>query len=202
MKKFQLSSEFKIIAGFLLVLLVAVISSVYHIDFNKYLNNFNSKISNDSKTTKKVKVELVSCIDGDTAKFKENNEIYTYRFLGINTKEYTNKKEKYGYEASVYTCDKLKRANDIYVSYEKSSSHIDKYDRHLVWVYIDDILLQEELLKNGLAEVKYVYTNLTYLDSLYKAQDEAIKKRLNIFENYEEQTYSDTTYTVIFKFGK
>ena len=195
----KLSKEFKLIAGFLLVLLVAVISSVYHIDFNKYLNNFNNDISNTSKTTKKMKVKFKSCIDGDTFKLEENNIVYTYRLLGINTKEDTNIKEEYGEEATKYTCNKLKEAKNIYVSYEKSSSHIDKYKRHLVWVFIDDKMLQEELLKEGLAEVKYIYTKLTYLDRLYKAQDIAIKNRLNIFSNYKEKKYKDNTYTVIFK---
>ena len=198
MKKINFSKEAKIIIAFLLVLLIAIVSSVYKIDFNKYLNNFNNKISNSSKATKKIKVEFVNCIDGDTAKFKEKDNIYTYRFLGINTKEYTKRKEKYGLEASNYTCTKLKSANNIYVSYEKNSTHYDNYGRHLVWVYVDSKLLQEDLLKNGLAEVKYVYTNLTYLDKLYKAENIAKKNKLNIFKNYKQKVYSDIEYTIIF----
>ena len=79
----KFSQTFKIIFGFLLVLFIAVISGVYHVDFNKYLKSANNVISNDSKTTKKIKVELVNCIDGDTVQFKENGNVYTYRFLGI-----------------------------------------------------------------------------------------------------------------------
>ena len=199
MKKIEFSKEFKIIVGFLLILLIAVVSSVYHIDFNNYLNKFNKEISNSSKTTKKIQVELVSCVDGDTAKFKENGIVSTYRFLGINTKEYTSKKEKYGYEASIYTCNRLENSESIYVSYEKTSTHYDDYNRRLVWVYVDDKLLQEELLKKGLAEVKYVYTKLTYLDKLYKSENIAKKKRLNIFKNYKEKIFTSNEYTVLFR---
>ena len=197
----KLSTTFKIIFGFLLVLLVAVISSVYHIDFSNYLSNVNNKLANDSRETKKIKVDLVKCIDGDTAKFKENGKTYTYRFLGINTPEVINKIEPYGREASNYTCSKLMNAKNIYITYEKTSTHIDKYDRRLVWVYIDNILLQESLIKEGYASVSYVYANLTHLSKLYKKEDIAKENKLGIYENYSKKTYNDKTYTVIFKNG-
>lgn len=195
------SNTFKIIFGFLLVLLVAVISSVYHIDFSNYLSKFNSKLSNDSKESKKIKVDLVKCIDGDTAKFTENGKTYTYRFLGINTPEVTTKIEPYGREASDYTCNKLMNAKNIYITYEESSTHIDKYERRLVWVYTDDVLLQESLIKKGYASVSYVYANLTHLSKLYKAEDTAKENKLGIYENYSDKKYNDKTYTVIFKNG-
>ena len=44
----KFSNSFKVIFGFLSILLLAVISSVYHIDFNKFLNNVNDKLTNDS----------------------------------------------------------------------------------------------------------------------------------------------------------
>lgn len=195
------STTFKIIFGFLLVLLVAVISSVYHIDFSNYLSKFNNKLSNDSKESKKIKVDLAKCIDGDTAKFIENGKTYTYRFLGINTPEVINKIEPYGKKASNYTCDKLMNAKNIYITYEKTSTHIDKYERRLVWVYTDEALLQESLVKKGYASVSYVYANLTHLSKLYKAEDMAKENKLGIYENYSEKTYNDKTYTVIFKNG-
>ena len=59
----KFSNSFKIIFGFLFILLIAVISSVYHIDFTKFINNVNDSLTNDSSTTKKIKVSLVNCID-------------------------------------------------------------------------------------------------------------------------------------------
>ena len=197
----KFSSSFKIIFGFLLVLLVAAISSVYHIDFTKYINNVNEKLSNNSSTTKKKVVSLVNCIDGDTAIFMEDGKSYTYRFLGINTPEVLKTIEEYGKEASNYTCSKLKSSKNIYVSYEKTSTHKDKYNRRLVWVYVDDDLLQELLLKKGLASVQYIYTKLTYLNRLYKAEDYAKNNKLNIYKNYKEEKYGSGNYTVVFKNG-
>ena len=102
----KFSNSFKIIFGFLFILLIAVISSVYHIDFTKFINNVNDSLTNDSSTTKKIKVSLVNCIDGDTARFNEDGNIYTYRFLGINTPEVKDNPEEYGVEASSFTCNK------------------------------------------------------------------------------------------------
>ena len=197
----KFSNTFKVIFGFLAVLLVAVISSIYHIDFNKILNKVNNKLTNDSTVSEKIKVSLVNCIDGDTAVFNENGSVYTYRFLGINTPEVKDKIEEYGFEASNYTCQKLKSADNIYVRYENTSSHTDKYDRHLVWVYVDDNLLQELLIKSGYAKVQYVYTKLTYLDNLYKYEQDAIDNKVGVYKNYKTPKSTDDTYTVIFKAG-
>ncbi len=195
----KFSPTFKIIFGFLLVLLIAVISGIYHIDFNKYLKSANEAIVSDNDKLKKIKVELVNCIDGDTARFKENGNIYTYRFLGINTPEVNPVVERYGKDASNYTCKKLKSAKNIYVSYEKTSIKTDKYQRHLVWVYVDDNLLQELLIENGYAYVEYVYTNLTYLDQLYKSEKKVIESKINLYNEYKVKNYKNKKYIVLFK---
>ena len=194
----KFSSSFKIIASFLLILLIAVVASVYNIDINKYLVNFNDKISNTSSVTEEVEVSLIGCIDGDTAKFKENGKINTYRFLGIDTKELSTN-QKYSKEALNYTCNALKNAKKITIKYENTSAHFDKYKRHLVWVFVDDSLLQEKIIENGYAKVRYVYTKLTYLNKLYKAQEKAKNKKKNLYENYKEKLYDIKSCTVIFK---
>ena len=195
----KISNSFKIVFGIILILLVAVISGVYHVDFNKYLKSANRFITSNSSTTNKIKVSLVSCIDGDTAKFNEDGNVYTYRFLGINTPEVNPEVEKYGKEASNFTCEKLKNADNIYISYEKTSIMKDKYDRHLVWVYIDDEMLQELLIDNGYAKVEYIYTNLTYISKLYEKEKVAKEKKINIYKDYKEKKYGYKKYIVIFK---
>ena len=197
----KFSNTFKVIFGFLAVLLIAVISSVYHIDFNRFLNKVNNKLTNDSTASKKIKVSFINCIDGDTAVFSEDGIINTYRFLGINTPEINEKVEEYGYEASEFTCNKLKNAKNIYVRYENTSSHTDKYDRRLVWVYVDNEFLQELLIKSGYAKVEYVYTKLTYLNKLYKYEKDAINNRVGLYKKYKDEKVKDKEYTVIFKNG-
>ena len=92
-------------------------------------------------------VEFSKCTDGDTAHFKINGKDTTVRFLAINAPEYTKTKEPYGKEASAYVCDALKSAETIELEYDDGSDKLDKYGRTLAWVYVDDVLLQKELVK-------------------------------------------------------
>ena len=74
-----------------------------------------------------------------------NGEKVTSRFLGINTKETVDPEigeEAWGREASDFTKDKLKNATKIELEFDSSADEKDKYDRYLVWVWVDDNLLQ------------------------------------------------------------
>ena len=159
---------------------------------------FFSFIININAYEKQI-VTLKKCVDGDTSWFDLNGKTIKARFLGIDTPESTNKIEEYGIEASTYTCDKLKNANKIEIEYDANSKKLDKYNRHLVWVFIDDELLQEDILKEGLAEVKYIYGDYKYLNVIKNAQSEAKKKQLNIWSNcsIEEDNILYTAIVVI-----
>lgn len=131
----------------------------------------------------KETVYLNKCIDGDTAKFKINEEIKTVRFLAIDTPEYTNKKEAFGKEASEFVCNKLKSATRIEIEYDDKSDLYDKYDRLLAWIWTDDILLQEEIVSNGLGEVAYIYGDYLYVDNLILKESIAKENKINIWSD-------------------
>lgn len=136
----------------------------------------------------KTEVKLSSCIDGDTAKFILSGEIIKARFLAIDTPESVSTKvedELYGKEASIYTCNKLKNSIKIEIEYDSNSDKLDKYNRHLVWIFVDNKLLQEDLVRNGYAEVAYIYGDYKYLNILEKNQKLAQKENLNIWNNYD-----------------
>ena len=137
----------------------------------------------------RLSVELAKCVDGDTAWFYLNEEKIKTRFLAINTPESTNKKEAYGKEASKYTCDLLKKAENIEIEYDDNSDKLDKYNRHLVWVFVNNELLQEKILSEGLAEIKYVYGDYKYMDKLEKALKKAKNERKNMYSDYSEDLY-------------
>lgn len=135
----------------------------------------------------KFEVLLKKCVDGDTAYFTYKGEEIKTRFLAIDTPEYTKEIEKYGKEASEFTCEKLEKAKIIELEYDENSDKTDKYDRHLVWVFVDGKLLQDELVKNGFAEVAYLYDDYKYTDDLLKSQDYAKMNKYNLWEDDEEQ---------------
>ena len=132
----------------------------------------------------KVSIKLDSCIDGDTAWFIIKGNREKVRFLGIDTPESTNVKEEYGKDASDYTCDILKKANNIYIEYDNNSSRRDKYDRMLGWIFVDDKNLSELLVIKGLAEVKYIYGDYKYIDNLCSSQYEAYLSKVGIWNLY------------------
>ena len=153
------------------------------------------------KANAKEIVTLDKCVDGDTAWLNLNNERIKVRFLAIDTPESTTEKEAFGIEASNFTCNHLKMAKKIEIEYDENSEKLDKYDRHLVWVFIDGELLQEKLIENGYAEVKYLYDDYKYTNTLLEKEKIAKDKNLNIWEDkikIEKLNYVEITYIAIF----
>lgn len=143
----------------------------------------------------KVNVEFAKCIDGDTARFVINGKEEKVRFLAIDTPETKHPKKKeqpFGKEASTYTCKKIKNAKKIELELEGANTK-DKYGRYLAFVWVDDSLLQKELVEKGLAKVAYLYEQYTYTPILEKAQNRAKKNKLGIWKNEKKTSISYIT---------
>ena len=142
----------------------------------------------------KEQVEFSKCVDGDTFKIVMDNEIKTVRMLAIDTPESvhpTKEAENYGKKASEYTCDLLTSAKKIELEYDNNSDKLDKYNRVLAWVFVDDYLLQDILVRNGYAEVAYLYNEYKYTDILKEHETLAKLEKLNIWS--EEDTNDNKT---------
>lgn len=142
-------------------------------------------------------------VDGDTAKFNYNDNVESFRFLLIDTPETKHPKkgeEPYGQEASNRTLQLLKNAKKIEVEFDVGAKK-DKYQRNLAYIYVDGQMLNEILVREGLAKVTYVYPpNTRYLDKLELAQSQAKEEAIGVWsiesafkENNEEQptNYND-----------
>lgn len=155
-----------------------------------YDENFNKIENNDDSDTDKIKVDLVSVVDGDTAKFTIDGEIVTVRFLGINTKETVHPEigeEPYGKEASNFTKEKLENANKIELEFDSSAVEKDKYNRYLAWIWVDDVLLQNLLIEEGLAETYMLQNNYKYAGVLQESEEIAKNNKLGIWsEEYND----------------
>ena len=127
------------------------------------------------------KVILSKCSDGDTAWFIINGTNKKVRFLAIDTPEIGEKEESFGKEASEYTCNSLKNAKEIYLEYDGASDKEDKYGRILAFVYVDNELLEEKLIENGLAKVAYIYGDYEHVDELRIKEIEAKNKKIGIW---------------------
>ncbi len=118
------------------------------------------------------------CIDGDTFEALLNDELIKVRLLAIDTPE-LNTDEYFSLEAADYTC-KLISEHELTFEYDNESDQLDKYGRHLMWVYVDDMLLQELIISDGYGYVAYLYGDYKYTDLLLEAEEDAIKNGLNI----------------------
>lgn len=146
--------------------------------FSIFLITFLLFITNVS-ANERIEVNFSKCVDGDTAKVILNDEVITVRFLAVDTPETSHPKkgkEPFGKEAKEYTCKSLTKANKIEIEYDKNSDKLDKYDRHLAWIWVDDYLLQDNLIKEGLAEVAYLYGDYKYTSTL---EDHQVLAKLN-----------------------
>ena len=139
--------------------------------------------------SEKIEVTLSKCVDGDTAWFLLDGKEIKARFLAIDTPESTNKIEAFGKEASEYTCNLLNNATKIEIEYDENSDKLDKYDRHLVWVFIDDELLQDLIIQKGLGEIEYIYGDYKYLTQLEASELMAKTNRLGIWQDSSDYIY-------------
>lgn len=141
----------------------------------------------------KEEVTFSKCVDGDTIKVKVKNKEATVRMLAVDTPESVHPKKKveyYGKEASDYTCNLITNAKKIELEYDSNSDKYDKYERLLAWVFVDDYLLQDKLVRNGYAEVAYLYGNYKYTDLLKDHEVLAKQEHIGIWNDDAREEYN------------
>ena len=145
-------------------------------------------------TYAKETVRFSKCVDGDTIKILMNNKEHTIRMLAVDTPESvhpTKAVEYYGKDASDFTCNLVKNAKKLEIEYDDNSDKTDKYDRLLVWVFVDGKLLQKELISNGYGKLAYLYDDYKYTKDLEAAQELASAKNLGIWNEEAKNKYNN-----------
>jgi micrococcal nuclease len=103
-------------------------------------------------------------VDGDTIIIEGN---YRVRYIGIDTPEMG---EAFGLEA--WQANRELVEGKV-VHLERDVSETDKYGRLLRYVYVDDILVNAELVRAGLADAKAYPPDTKHQDYLEKLEQEA-----------------------------
>lgn len=157
-----------VISFLVLILLGTIVSGLFkEDDYKDFLKIYNN-------------VGYIEANDGDTARFMIDGENVKCRFIAIDTPEITSN-DPFSVEARDYTRNRLENAKNIKLAIDKNSDEYDKFDRLIVWVFVDDDLLQKELVVQGLAKVKYIYGDYKYVDELNMLQQEAKDKKIGIW---------------------
>src|SRR5699024_4246142 len=153
----------------------------------------------DSKNIAPIGLEEVTVakfVDGDTTRFYYNGEDVSFSNLLIDTPETKHPRvgqQPFGPEASARTQELLSNASVIEVEHDIGEK-VDKYNRHLAYIWADGVMVNEVLVREGLAQVNYVYPpNTRHLDRLKEAERLAKEEGLGIWSlqlPFDEESYS------------
>lgn len=127
--------------------------------------------------------EVERVVDGDTVLLTSGARV---RLQGINTPETVkpdHSVEPWGPEASQFTKDFIKNAgNKVRLSF--SLERKDRYDRFLAFAWNGEVMLNEELIRAGLARARRDYRYSEAMKRRFtQAQDEAQRAGRGIWSN-------------------
>jgi endonuclease YncB( thermonuclease family) len=120
-----------------------------------------------------VEAQVTRVVDGDTIHVLIDGVDYRLRYIGIDTPETKHPTlgvQPFGPEASQANSE-LVEGKTVWL--EKDVSETDRYGRLLRYVYVDDLMVNEELLRRGLARVATFPPDVKYVDRFLELQRSA-----------------------------
>ncbi len=178
--------------------IVAIRLYPYYSDkLNRYV-----QVDSDRKPPTKVTAKLVRVIDGDTLVVELRGHRERVRLIGIDTPECKDNPKAYrdsrrsgvsleeiieaGKQAKRYVEDLLKPGTILTLEFDVQKR--DKYGRLLAYVYLEDgRMLNELLIREGLALVYTFPPNVRYVDRLVRAQQTARSERRGFWKQLFEK---------------
>jgi len=122
-----------------------------------------------------VAARVTRIVDGDTIKVDIDGREFTVRYIGINTPETkapNRPVEPFGPEAAAAN-ERLVAGEVVFL--EKDVSETDNFGRLLRYVWLDGIMVNEELVREGYARVSTFPPDVKYAERLVQAEQEARK---------------------------
>lgn len=114
-------------------------------------------------------VDVIRVVDGDTIVVEIDGRRERVRYIGIDTPEMNDNRE-----AILARAREATEANELLVGgksvrLEFDVQRRDKYGRLLAYVWVDDTLVNEELVRGGFARLLTIPPNVKYADRLAAA---------------------------------
>ncbi len=129
----------------------------------------NTDLQNKEKTI------VTKIIDGDTVVIQGGEHV---RLLGIDTPE---KGEPYYSDAKNYLETRV-FMKEVYI--ESDAEDKDQYDRLLRYIWLDDSLVNLEIVQHGLAIARF-YDNMKYKTEIQEAEALAINQKIGIWSQLD-----------------
>ncbi len=189
--------------------------SLYSDDFKLNLNNSNEALSifdpygtliaeiawkksasgawlfNPDSLLDDMKVEVNRVVDGDTIVVDYEGRLIRLRLIGVDTPETVHPfkpVEFYGKQASEYL-KKLLTGQEISLRFEPNK--MDKYGRLLAYVYLDDLLVNEEIIRLGYG-LAYTRFPFAFLDDFVLVEALAQENALGLWQNKKVKALIDS----------
>lgn len=125
--------------------------------------------------------QVINVVDGDTIDVLIDGQEYRIRYILVDTPETkhpTKPIEPFGPEASEAN---RRLVEGKPVQLEKDVSETDQFGRLLRYVYVDNVMVNEELLRLGLAQVSTYPPDVKYADRFLAVQQQAQAQSLGIW---------------------
>jgi len=134
----------------------------------------NEHGQNPATAPETVDVFVKRVVDGDTLLLENGDRV---RLLGIDTPE-TKKPDTpvapFGPEASEFT-RQLVEGRTVTLVFDRE--RFDKYRRILAFVYVDNICVNEEILRNGLSKAHLQYPYRSDMKTRFRAAEKEARER-------------------------
>lgn len=124
---------------------------------------------------------VTKVIDGDTIEVNIGGIIHKVRYIGIDTPELTDERPEFYALAQEATRFNRELVEGKTIRLEKDVSETDRYGRLLRYIYVEDILVNAELVRQGLAWAKSYPPDTKYQDILEKAEAEARRDKIGLW---------------------
>ncbi len=159
---------------FLLTFLVILIFGINYSFLDSKLVKF---LSTEDYLLSEKQCFVERVVDGDTIIACGNST----RMLGINTQE---KNQKYYLEAKNYLANLVENKT---IKLVFSSERIDKYGRTLAYVYLENININQEMIKEGFANPYFPYEKDKYFEEFFNSFQECVKEGKNLCKKSSEK---------------
>lgn len=138
-----------------------------------------------SSPAPEIQITVTRVIDGDTIEVDIGGKIYNVRYIGIDAPELDDKRPEFCALAQEATRLNRQLVEGKIVLLEKDISETDKYGRLLRYVYVDDIFVNAELVRQGLAWVEVYEPDIKYQDTLEKAEAGARQDKTGVWREIQ-----------------
>lgn len=171
----------KIKHGITLSIISIIFFSVFfYYTFSKIIPNL-PQITSTKQNEEIMLVKKV--VDGDTIELQNEKKV---RYIGIDTPEVVDPRKPvqcFGEKASRKNKELVESR---YVRLEKDVSEVDKYGRLLRYVYVNDLFVNLELVKNGFAFAATFPPDVKYAEKFLDAEREARNNKIGLWKECPE----------------